>query len=84
MTTITLYTAPECHYCTLAREFFAARKLPFTEHNVSADPERWSEMIERSHQLGVPVIAIGAKVIVGFDRARVERVLADDHKSAQR
>lgn len=75
MTTITLYTAPDCHYCALARQFFTTRGLPFTEHDVSADPLRWSEMIESSHQLGVPVIAIGAEVIVGFDKNRVEKAL---------
>ncbi|MBI2004955.1 NrdH-redoxin [Patescibacteria group bacterium] len=72
---ITLYSAPDCEYCALAREYFVAQKLPFTEYDVSANREKWTEMIECSGQIGVPVIVVGTDVLIGFDRRRIEKTL---------
>jgi S1-C subfamily serine protease len=50
--------------------------VPFTEHDVSVDHAAAQEMVRRSGQMGVPVITVGNEVIVGFDRPRLERILA--------
>ena len=52
----------------MAKEFFKEHNLPFTEYDVLADLERRKEMIAKSGQMGVPVIAVDSKLTVGFDR----------------
>ncbi len=75
MKNITIYSTPTCHYCKLAKEYMTANNIPFTEHNVAADLAKRQEMVDKSGQLGVPVIDIGGKVIVGFDQAEFEEML---------
>ena len=50
--------------------------MQFTDYNVGSDIEKRKEMIEKSGQMGVPVITIGDEVIVGFDEERLREVLA--------
>ncbi|HFC10905.1 MAG TPA: NrdH-redoxin [Candidatus Kaiserbacteria bacterium] len=73
--TITIYTTPTCHFCHLAKEFFKAHDINFTEHDVASDIEKRKEMVERSGQMGVPVIFIGDDMIIGFDQQRIASLL---------
>lgn len=72
---VVVYTAPTCPYCRLAKEFFAQRGVPFTERDVAADPAAAEELVRLSRQRAVPVITIDNQVVVGFDRAALERLL---------
>lgn len=59
----------------MAKEFFGAHNVPYAEYNVIEDEKAREEMIEKSHQLGVPVIDIDGNIVVGFDRrALAERL----------
>lgn len=69
--TVTIYSTPTCHFCNMAKEFFTANNVSYTEHNVAADMEKRQEMIDKSGQMGVPVILIGDKLIVGFDKEKI-------------
>jgi len=51
----------------MAKEFMKSHNIPFTEHNVASDLERRKEMIEKSGQMGVPVIDIDGKILVGYE-----------------
>ena len=73
--TVTIYTTPTCHFCQMSKEFFKEHNVPYTEHNVAADMEKRQEMIDRSGQMGVPVIYIGDEMIIGFDKKRLESAL---------
>ena len=73
---VTVYTTPTCPYCHLVKDFLTQRGVSFTEHDVSIDRVAADEMIQRSRQTGVPVIIIDDQVVVGFDRARLEHLLA--------
>jgi glutaredoxin 3 len=68
---VTIYSTPTCHFCEMAKEFFTQNNVPYTEHNVAADMERRQEMIDKSGQMGVPVILIGDELIVGFDKEKI-------------
>ena len=60
----------------MAKEFFAANNIPFTDYNVGTDTTKRAEMIEKSGQMGVPVIVIDDKdIIVGFDRDALAKLL---------
>ena len=72
---ITIYTAPHCVYCRIAKRFFNARDFEFEEKDVSKDRAAYKTMVELSHQSGVPVIEIGRDVFVGFHQKEVARFL---------
>jgi glutaredoxin-like YruB-family protein len=72
---ITIYTTPTCVYCKMAKEFFAKNNITYTERNVVEDEAARKEMVEKSHQLGVPVIDINGEIFVGFNRAELEAAL---------
>ncbi len=71
MENVTIYSTPTCHYCKLAKDFFAEKGVQYTAYDVSTDAARREEMIQMTGQLGVPVIVIGNTTLVGFDREKV-------------
>lgn len=73
--TVSIYSTPVCHFCHLAKDFFAANNIAFTEYDVASDMEKRSEMVDMTGQMGVPVIRIGDDVVVGFDEAKVKELL---------
>ena len=76
MKKVEIYSTSTCHYCLLAKEFFSANNISFTDYNVGSDIQKRKEMVEKSGQMGVPVIVIDDKeVIVGFDKQKVATTL---------
>ncbi len=75
MKEVTIYTTPTCGYCKMAKEFFAANNVNYTEYNVGSDLEKRKEMIEKSGQMGVPVIYVGDDMTIGFDKPRLSSLL---------
>jgi len=59
----------------MAKSFFKANKVNYTEYNVASDLEKRREMIDKTGQMGVPVIDIGSEVIVGFDENHIRAAL---------
>lgn len=75
MKKVTIYSTPTCHFCGLAKEFFKDNKINYTEHNVALDMEKRKEMIEKTSQMGVPVIDVDGQIIIGFDEGRLIEAL---------
>ena len=75
MKEVIIYSTPTCVYCEIAKEFFKEKGVEYTEYDVSVDTEKRQEMVEKSGQMGVPVILIGEEMIVGFDREKVSEIL---------
>ena len=73
---VSIYTTPTCHFCHAAKEFFTANGVQYTEFNVASDIEKRKEMIEKSGQMGVPVITVGESLVVGFDERKLRALLA--------
>src|SRR3989344_4320490 len=69
LVSVKIYTTPTCPYCKMAKEYIKSKGVKYTEYDVSKDEKRANEMIEKSGQMGVPVLDIKGKIIVGFDRA---------------
>jgi len=59
----------------MAKTFFKANGISFTEHDVASDITKRKEMIDKTGQMGVPVIDAGGEVIVGFDEVKLKSVL---------
>lgn len=75
MANVTIYTTPTCVYCRMTKEFFNANDVTYTEKDVTTDDEAREAMITKSGQMGVPVIDIDGKIIVGFDKGRLSELL---------
>ncbi len=72
---VTIYTTPSCGFCQKAKQYFRERRIPFSEYNVAADQRKAEEMVRKSRQMGVPVIDVHGKIIVGFNQPEIERAL---------
>lgn len=59
----------------MAKTYLKGNKIEYEDYDVGADIEKRKEMIEKSGQMGVPVIIIGSEVIVGFDKERLASTL---------
>ena len=68
---VTIYSTPTCHFCHMAKEFFAEKNITYTAYDVAADADKRAEMMKLTGQMGVPVIVIDNQVLVGFDREKV-------------
>jgi glutaredoxin-like YruB-family protein len=72
---VKIYATPTCPYCNIAKAFLRENKVDFTDIDVSRDRAAAREMIEKSGQMGVPVLDIDGKLIVGFDRDAIKKAL---------
>jgi glutaredoxin 3 len=75
-TSITIYSTPTCHFCHQAKEYFKTKGWEFTDVNVAGNVEKQKELVAKSGQFGVPVIIIKDKIIVGFDRPKIDSLMA--------
>jgi len=75
MKQVIVYSTPTCPYCDMAKAFLKQNNIPYKEINVAEDRKAASEMIEKSGQMGVPVIEIDGKIIIGFDRNAIKKEL---------
>lgn len=71
MANISIYSTPTCTYCKSAKDFFKKNNLKYTEYDVASDVTKRQEMIEKTGQMGVPVIDIDGQVVVGFDEKTI-------------
>ena len=75
MKTVTIYSTPTCHFCHMAKDFFTANSIPFTDYNVASDIVKRKEMVEKSGPMGVPVIQIDNDLIIGFNKPKISDLL---------
>lgn len=75
MKKVTVYSTPTCHYCNMAKDYFKEKGVEYATFDVATNMEKRKEMMEKSGQLGVPVIVIGDEVVVGFDKPKIDQAL---------
>jgi glutaredoxin-like YruB-family protein len=73
---VTIYSTPTCPYCKRAKDYLTQKGIAFTDYNVAEDREKAKEMIEKSKQMGVPVIVVGDDIIIGFNQAKLDSLLS--------
>ena len=64
-----------CPYCTTLKEFLKEQGVEFEEIDVSQDEKAMKEMVEKTGQMGVPVIEINGEIVIGFDREKIIKLL---------
>ena len=79
---VTVYGTSWCGACRQARAYFAERKIPFADKDIEQDPAAARELGEKAAKMGiptdrVPVLDVRGRLLLGFDRARVEALLGD-------
>jgi len=75
MTKVKVYSTPTCPWCKKVKEFLQQNNVEFDDKNVASDTDARNEMMEKSGQMGVPVLDIDGKVIVGFDQDAIKTAL---------
>jgi glutaredoxin-like YruB-family protein len=72
---VDVYSTSTCPFCIRAKQFLKDNNIIFTDIDISRDQEKAEEIIKRSGQMGVPVIDIDGKIIVGFDKEEIKKAL---------
>ena len=72
---VEIYSTPSCHFCHMAKDYFKENNIAYTEYDVANDMEKRKEMVEKSNQMGVPVIIIDGQLTVGFNKPKVAEML---------
>ncbi|MEW6029617.1 MAG: glutaredoxin domain-containing protein [Chloroflexota bacterium] len=72
---VIVFSTPTCTYCNMAKQYFRQKNVRFTDVDVSRDMSAARDMVRRSGQAGVPVIDIGGKIVVGFNRPKIDQLL---------
>ncbi len=72
---VIIFTTPTCTFCRKTKKYLRERGVPFKDVDVSRDPAAARDMVRRSGQQGVPVLDIGGKIVVGFDRPKIDKLL---------
>ncbi len=72
---VKIYTTQSCIFCKKAKEFFKEHNIDYKEIDVGKDAKAAKEMIDKSGQMGVPVIEIDDEIIIGFDKPALMKAL---------
>lgn len=76
-TNVTIYSAEWCAFCHAAKEYFDKLGVKYTEKDIESDPALAQEAVEKSGQMGIPVIDIKGTIIIGFDRPKIDAALKE-------
>jgi glutaredoxin-like YruB-family protein len=75
MANVVVYTSNTCPYCVTAKDYLKEKGVEYTEKNIQADKEARKELMGMGH-MGVPVILIDDEEVVGFDKEKIDDLLA--------
>jgi glutaredoxin-like YruB-family protein len=73
--TVKVYSTPTCPYCIRVKQYLKENNVDFEDFDVSRDQAKADEMVEKSGQIGVPVLDIEGEIIVGFDKEQIKKAL---------
>jgi glutaredoxin 3 len=72
---VLVFTTPSCPWCVRAKQYLRERNIKFREVDVARDPAAARDLVRRTGQMGVPVVEIDGRPIVGFDKQQIDRLL---------
>ena len=73
---VLIYITPTCGYCQQVKLYLSRRGVPFSERDLSRDPQAAGEVVRLTGQQGVPVTVIDGQVVLGADMQRIDQLLA--------
>jgi len=74
---VVIYSLPTCPNCKRAKEYLSQKGIPYIDYDVAKDKERTKEMMQKSGQLGVPVILVNDDVLIGFNQSKLDKLLSE-------
>lgn len=72
---VTVYSTPTCPYCRQVKDYLTQKGVAFSDLNVAADLEARNTMVQKSGQLGVPVVEVDGQIVIGFNRTKIDELL---------
>lgn len=72
---VLVFTTPTCPWCVRVKRYLTEQKVAFREIDVSRDQAAARDLVRRTGQMGVPVVEIDGRPVVGFDKPRIDRLL---------
>lgn len=73
--TIRVFSTPTCSYCQVLKSFLKEKNVVFEDIDVSQNEAALKEMVDKSGQMGVPVVDIDGQIVIGFDRNKIVELL---------
>jgi glutaredoxin 3 len=75
MPDVKVYSTSTCSYCVMVKDFLKKNNIQFQNIDVGVNSKASQEMVDKSGQMGVPVLDIDGKIIVGFDKDAISEAL---------
>jgi len=72
---VIVYSTPVCPYCQMAKDFLKKNNIVYQEVDVSKNEPAFQEMVQKSGQMGVPVMDVNGTIVVGFNRRALGQLL---------
>lgn len=72
---VVIYTTATCPWCSKAKDYLKSHKISFKEVRVDQNQSGLKELVKLTNQMGVPVIVINGKPIIGFDKQKIDNLL---------
>ena len=70
-----VYGTSTCPFCIKTKQFLKDNNVDFEDIDVASNPDKAQEMVQKSGQMGVPVLDIEGEIIVGFDKDKISKAL---------
>jgi glutaredoxin 3 len=75
---VTIYSTKTCGFCRAVKQYLDGLKVPYEVVMVDEVPNGAELLLEKSGQLGVPVIDFGKEVVIGFNRPQIDLLLREN------
>ncbi|MFA5090536.1 MAG: glutaredoxin family protein [Candidatus Omnitrophota bacterium] len=72
---VKVYSTPTCPWCIRTKQFLKENNIKFEDIDVASDQRAAQEMVEKSGQMGVPVLEIDGDIVIGFDKEKIGKIL---------
>lgn len=76
MEKVLVYSTTTCPFCVMVKDWLKDKGIEYVDFNVGTDQDKAKEMMEKSGQMGVPVIDVSGEIIIGFDKPKLQAALA--------
>ena len=73
---VVIYSTPTCPYCRRVKDYLTQKGISYTDYDVAKDRDKAKEMIDKSKQMGVPVIIVDHEIVVGFNQAKLDSLFS--------
>lgn len=73
--TVTVYSAPWCAFCHMAKHYLDSLGVKYTDVDVEKDHDAARQLVEKTGQAGIPVLEVGEETIIGFDKQKLDEAL---------